>query len=128
MIPEEYPESIRQILAYLWTARIPNSYKSPKIYRVLWQRGLEIPPPIVADFLKNFIMMSIFSALLLLPFFLPYALIFLGHDVFYSLIFSLFFSVILTPIFGAAAAGFWEWQRRKYQIMPWQEIIKYDNL
>ena len=44
-----YPASIEKALAYLQTIELPEAYrKHPWFYRLLWKKGIEIPPPLLS--------------------------------------------------------------------------------
>ena len=46
-----YPASIEKALAYLQTIELPEAYrKHPWFYRLLWKKGIALPPVLLAGF------------------------------------------------------------------------------
>ena len=49
-----YPASIEKALAYLQTIELPEAYrKHPWFYRLLWKKGIALPPVLLAGFFTN---------------------------------------------------------------------------
>ena len=49
-----YPAIIAQVLPRLQALKLPRHFQSTWLHRFLWQRGIALPPPVLAGFLPNF--------------------------------------------------------------------------
>ena len=60
-----YPPSIEKALAYLQTIEMPERYrKQPWFYRLLWRKGIVLPPVLLAGFFTNMIISGLISGFL----------------------------------------------------------------
>ena len=58
-----YPPKVNAAIAQLVEAGIPQRAATPMLHRLLWNMGLVVPPPQLAPFSVNFLLLSAFFAI-----------------------------------------------------------------
>ncbi len=115
---QRYPRSIRAALQVMQAAGVPTPMQAPLVYRLLWRTGLAVPPPVLAGFLANAVLMGALFALgwgglmwLLLArsTLLPAAAVLGG-------------ACVAGVLFGGAMALLMRWQQQRYRLPAWREI------
>ena len=112
------PANLEKALAYLQAADIPaHDKKITPLQKILWKKGITVPPAILADFKTNAISFGILNGIIWLLFNL---LIPLNNPQTPA---KLLFSVIFFAVFtGCWLADYYGPQRRKLGLRSWQEI------
>jgi hypothetical protein len=112
------PANLEKALAYLQAADIPAHYKKlAPLQKILWKKGIAVPPAILADFKTNAISFGIINGIiwLLLNLLIPLN----NPQTPAKLLFSVLFFAVFT---GCWLAAYFRRQRRKLGLRTWQEI------
>jgi hypothetical protein len=113
-----YLPTIEKALAYLQAADIPAYYKKiTPFQKILWRKGIAIPPTILADFKSNALIFGISGGIAWL---LVHAILPLQQPQTWGR--WLFSIIFFTVVFGCSMADYYRRQRRKFGLPSWQEI------
>ncbi len=123
-----YPPSIEKALAYLQAIEMPKGYrKHPWFYRLLWLKGIALPPVLLAGFFTNMIISGLISG-----FFSTLAILFLikRNEWSFPSDFFLYWAILGIAAGTGGAFGIRTVQK-KLKLLSWQEVqnlpIKTDN-
>ncbi|MEG2804756.1 DUF6404 family protein [Stenotrophomonas sp.] len=55
-----YPAKVRAALQLMQDAGVPQALRAPPLHRLLWRLGIAVPPPLLAGFAANALLMGVF--------------------------------------------------------------------
>lgn len=56
----QYPAKVRTALQLMHDAGVPQPLRAPPLHRLLWRVGIAVPPPLLAGFAANALLMGTF--------------------------------------------------------------------
>ena len=114
-----YPPSIEKALVYLQEKNIISFHRESVLHKILWQRGIAIPPPILASIVINTIIGGINISIR----FVPIMLIFIyGFNIHASVGLWIFIFVFNAIFWGLFLALLERYVHRKFGLLSWQEV------
>ena len=120
---QAYPVRIRAALQVMQAAGVPRQTQAPLMYRLLWRTGLVVPPPVLAGFVANAVLIGAMFGLgwggLMWLLFARGALL--------SGVGVLGAAGVAGLLFGGAMALLMRWQQQRYRLPAWGEIRAADG-
>ncbi|MCF7752708.1 hypothetical protein KQ945_18255 [Bacillus subtilis subsp. subtilis] len=113
-----YPASIQAALHAMQAAGVPTSLQAPPLHRLLWRVGMVMPPPLLAGFAANALLMGVFFAVgwgvLMVPLF--------GLIVPLSTLAILGSAGGAGALFGVIMALVMRYQQQRYPLPAWRSL------
>jgi len=117
-IPSHYPPRVQTALRYLDGAGIERKASSPPLHRLLWRFGLEVPPPILAGFVPNLLVMG--GMFGVVWGFIMWLLVWRSSSMSGAAVLS--FCILGGVLFGAGMAVLMKRQRQRRGLKAWEEL------
>jgi hypothetical protein len=108
-----FDEKLKAALQRLSERGMWRSNYAPVLYRLLWDVGVELPPPHFAGFVPNFVVMSGSSSLM-------FGLIGWHGDA--SIASAIVSAIFFGSLFGLAMALYYRADARAHDLPPWSEF------
>jgi len=120
---DRYPADVRHALQAMADANVPAGMRAPPLHRLLWRMGLRVPPPLLASFSTNLLLMGGLFGLLwsVLWQALMWLLFELGP---FPLAITVGSAVMAGLVFGVMMALLMRYQRRRYQLPAWKTLLQ----
>ncbi|MEK0266565.1 DUF6404 family protein [Stenotrophomonas rhizophila] len=120
---DRYPADVRHALQAMADANVPAGMRAPPLHRLLWRMGLRVPPPLLASFSTNLLLMGGLFGLLwsVLWQALMWLLFELGP---FPLAITVGSAVMAGLLFGVMMALLMRYQRRRYQLPAWKTLLQ----
>ena len=120
---DRYPADVRHALQAMADANVPASMRAPPMHRLLWRLGLRVPPPLLASFGANALLMGGLFGLLwsVLWQALMWLLFELGP---FPLGITVGSAVMAGLLFGVMMALLMRYQRRRYSLPAWKTLLQ----
>lgn len=120
---DRYPADVRHALQAMADANVPAGMRAPPLHRLLWRMGLRVPPPLLASFSANLLLMGGLFGLLwsVLWQALMWLLFELGP---FPLAITVGSAVMAGLLFGVMMALLMRYQRRRYQLPAWKTLLQ----
>lgn len=120
---DRYPADVRHALQAMADANVPAGMRAPPMHRLLWRMGLRVPPPLLASFSANVLLMGGLFGLLwsVLWQALMWLLFELGP---FPLAITVGSAVMAGLLFGLLMALLMQYQRRRYRLPAWKTLLQ----
>ena len=119
-VPSHYPARVQAALRYLDAAGVERKASSPPLHRLLWRFGVEVPPPILAGFLPNLLVMGgMFGTVWG---FIMWLLVWRSSAMSGAVVLS--FCLLGGLLFGSGMAWLMNRQRRRLGLVTWEALPK----
>ncbi|MEN4953262.1 DUF6404 family protein [Stenotrophomonas sp. TWI819] len=120
---DRYPADVRHALQAMADANVPAGMRAPPLHRLLWRMGLRVPPPLLASFSTNLLLMGGLFGLLwsVLWQALMWLLFELGP---FPLAITVGSAVMAGLLFGLLMALLMQYQRRRYRLPAWKTLLQ----
>lgn len=122
MTPTPMPASdrLRRALALLEPLDLPRGTKAPPLHRLLWRAGIEVPPPLLASWRFNAVLMgSLFGPLFAA---LSATLTSLRPGASQSVLQIVVIATVAGAVFGALTATSFRSEARRHRLPAWDSL------